>query len=111
MKEIHCEEPWFTKIKQGIKTVEGRKFSNKFASLKSGEILKFCCDSQSFLTQVVKVVPYKSLDAYLHSEGISKVLPGIENFHEALEVYLGYNTNEDLDAAGGFLAIHIKVME
>ncbi len=111
MKEIHCEEPWFTKIKQGIKTVEGRKFSNKFASLKSGEILKFCCANDSFLTQVIKVVPYKSLDDYLHSEGITRLLPGIENFQEALEVFLGFNTNEELDAVGGFLAIHIKVME
>lgn len=111
MKEIHCEEPWFTKIKQGIKTVEGRKFSNKFASLKYGEILKFCCETESFLTQVIKVVPYKSIDDYLHIEGISKVLPGIDSLQEALDVYLGYNTREELEASGGFLAIHIKVME
>ncbi len=111
MKEIHCEEPWFTKIKQGLKTVEGRKFSNKFASLKSGEILKFCCNNDSFLTQVIKVVPYKSLDEYLHFEGVSKVLPGIDNFQGALDVYLGFNTIEELKTSGGFLAIHIKVME
>lgn len=111
MKEIHCEEPWFTKIKQGVKTVEGRKFSNKLASLKSGEILKFCCANNSLLTQVVKVVPYKSIDEYLHSEGFSKVLPGIESFQEALDVFLGYNNNEGQDTSGGFLAIHIKVME
>lgn len=111
MKEIHCDEPWFTKIRHGLKTVEGRKFSNKFASLKSGELLKFCCNNDSFLTQVIKVVPYKSLDEYLHLEGMSKVLPGIENFQEAVDVYLGFNTPEELDASSGFLAIHIKVME
>jgi ASC-1-like (ASCH) protein len=111
MKEIHCKEPWFSKIKQGYKTVEGRKFSNKFASLKSGEILKFYSDSDSFLTQVIKVVPYKSLDEYLHKEGISKVLPGVENFQEALDIYLGFNSQEDLESASGFLAIHIKVIE
>lgn len=111
MKEINCDEPWFSKIKQGLKTVEGRKFSNKFASLKSGEILKFCCNNDSFLTQVTKVVPYKSVDEYLNLEGISKVLPGIDNFQEALEVYLGFNSVEEIESSGGFLAIHIKVME
>ena len=108
MKEIHCQEPWFSKIKNGLKTIEGRKFSEKYASLKPGEIVRFHCDDNSFLTEVVKVVPYNSLEEYLHIEGVENVLPGIKSFEEALEIYLGFNSNENATFNGGFLAIHIK---
>lgn len=111
MKEISCQEPWFSKIKIGDKKIEGRKYSTSLASLKSGEILKFCCNERSFLTEVVKIVNYSSLEDYLNAEGIENVLPGIESFAEAVNIYLKFNDREKLDNAGGFLAIHIKVVE
>lgn len=110
MKEIQCQEPWFSKIKKGLKTVEGRKFSDKYASLKPGEIVRFHCADNSFLTEVVKVIPYQSLEEYLHVEGFEKVLPGIESFQEAIDVYLGFNNNDNVNYTGGFLAIHIKIL-
>lgn len=110
MKEIYCQEPWFSKIKNGLKKIEGRKYSTKYASLKNGEILKFLCEQQSFLTEVVKVVHYHTLEDYLVSEGIENALPGIDTFSEALNIYLGFNSREQLDKAGGFLAIHLKVL-
>lgn len=111
MKEIHCQEPWFSKIKNGHKTVEGRKFSQKYASLKPGEIVRFHCDNNSFLTEVIKIVPYKSLEEYLDIEGFENVLPGVKTFEEAVDVYLGFNNNENVYHAGGFLAIHIKTLD
>lgn len=108
MKEIHCQEPWFSKIKNGLKTVEGRKFSDKYASLKPGEIVKFHCENNSFLTEVIKVIPYRSIEEYLHIEGFENVLPGIKTFEEALDVYLGFSSNGNTNHPGGFLAIHVK---
>lgn len=109
MKEIHCQEPWFSKIKNGLKTIEGRKFSDKYASLKPGEILRFYCENNSFLTEVVKVVPYRSVEEYLDTEGFENVLPGTKTFEEALDIYLGFHNNET-NHPGGFLAIHIKTL-
>jgi ASC-1-like (ASCH) protein len=110
MHEIHCQEPWFSKIRSGIKKVEGRKYSAKYSALQSGEILKFYCNQESFLAEVVKVIRYSNLEKYLTAEGITNVLPGVKSYSEALEIYLGFNTNEKIQQAGGFLAIHLKII-
>lgn len=106
---IHCQEPWFSKIRDGIKTVEGRKYNRKYHNLKSGDLLEFYCDDESFLTEVIEVKFYKTLEEYLEIEGYKNVLPGINSFSEAVAVYLQYNSREDLNKAGGFIGIHIKV--
>lgn len=110
MKQIHCQEPWFSKIKHGIKKIEGRKNSTTYAALKPGEIVKFYCDQDSFLAEVVKVVTYATLEDYLIVEGVQNALPGIRSFDDAVNVYLGFNSREQLQKCNGFLAIHIKVI-
>jgi len=109
MLRIHCQEPWFSKIRSGLKKVEGRKHNNKYFQLKPGDLLEFYCDEKSFLTEVIEVKAYKTLEEYLEVEGYQNVLPGINCFEEAVAIYLQYNSREELNKAGGFLAIHIKV--
>lgn len=108
--KIHCQEPWFSEIKHGRKTVEGRKLSSKYANLKPDQIVRFYCGDDSFEVKIVKVVLYKSLEEYLLVEGVEKVLPGIVSVEDAVNVYLQYNSREELEKAGGFLAIHFKVI-
>lgn len=107
--KIHCQEPWFSKIRSGIKTVEGRKFNIKYSNLRCGDLLEFYCDDESFLTEVVAVKVYNSLEEYLEKEGYQNVLPGVISFEEAVNVYLKYNSPYELQIAGGFLGIHIKI--
>ena len=108
MKEIQCQEPWFSKIKHGIKKIEGRKCSAKYAALQPGEIIKFYCDQDSFLAEVVKIVKYLTLEDYLTVEGVENALPGVKSFDEAVNIYLGFNSRERLKQYDGFLAIYIK---
>ncbi len=108
--KIHCQEPWFSAIKYGRKTVEGRKLSPKYANLKPGQTVRFYCGSDSFNVQIIKVVKYQTLEQYLQTEGFSNVLPGVVCLEDALKVYLQYNSKEALEKAGGFLAIHLKVI-
>lgn len=111
MNEIHCQDPWFSKIRDGVKKIEGRKNCEKYASLQPGEVVKFYCDQKSFLAEVVKVVKYPNLEDYLTIEGIENALPGVKSFNEAVDIYLGFNSREKLNKAGGFLAIHINVID
>ena len=111
MLKIHCQEPWFSKIKSGIKKIEGRKYSDKYASLQSGEVVMFYCNDDSFLVEIVKVVAYPTVEEYIKTEGVSRVLPGIASFNDALNVYLGFNSKEQIQKSGGFLAIHVRVKE
>lgn len=109
MQRIHCQEPWFSKIRSGVKTVEGRKYSTKYLNLKCGDLLEFYCDNESFLTEVVELKVYKTLEEYLETEGFQNVLPDVNSFEEAVKVYLQYNSRDELRRAGGFLGIHIRV--
>jgi ASC-1-like (ASCH) protein len=85
VQEIHCQEPWFGKIRQGIKTVEGRKYSAKYSQLGPGDMVRFYCDNDSYLVEIVKLVRYATLEEYLLAEGFEK--------------------------AGCFLAIHLQVID
>ena len=111
MIKIHCQEPWFSKIKFGLKKIEGRKYSAQYAALQPGEMVLFYFDNDSFLAEIVKVVTYATLEDYLTIEGVQNALPGIITLDDAVEVYLGFNSREKLQQAGGFLAIHVKAKE
>jgi len=110
MKQIHCQEPWFSKIKHGIKKIEGRKNSPTYAQLKPGHMVQFYCQKDSFFAEIVKIVAYPTLEDYLKIEGIQNALPGIASFQDAVDVYLGFNSREELQKYNGFLAIHVKVV-
>lgn len=107
--KIHCQQPWFDHIKQGRKTVEGRKCSPKYQNLNSGDKLKFYCDDGEFIASAVKVEQYSSLESYLETEGVENALPGIASMEEAINVYLGFNSREVIESSGGFLGFHISV--
>lgn len=109
MLHIHCQEPWFSKIKAGLKTVEGRKYNAKYANLKSGDLLEFYCGDQHFLTEVIAVRNYKTLEEYLQTEDMQNILPGVGSFEEALAIYLQYSSREELAKAGGFLGIQVRL--
>lgn len=110
MLRIHCQEPWFSKIRSGLKKVEGRKFHDKYSNLCPGDLLEFYCDGESFLTEVTSIKYYKTLEEYLTIEGYQNVLPGVASFEDAIDMYLQYNSREDLLKAGSFLGIHIKII-
>jgi ASC-1-like (ASCH) protein len=106
---IHCQEPWFSKIRAGIKRIEGRKYSPKYAALKPGDLLEFYCNDQSFISKVIEVKVYNTLEEYLETEGYENALPEVGSLLDAIALYLQYNSREELNNAGGFLAIHIQV--
>lgn len=110
MQRIHCQDPWFSKIKSGVKKIEGRKRSDKYLSLKPGDLLEFHYKDESFITKVNKVSEYPDLEAYLRSEGFQKALPGVSSLEKAMEIYHSWNDPESLRKSGGFLAIHIQVV-
>ena len=79
--------------------------------MQPGQLVTFYCDNDSFLAEIIKVVKYATLDDYLMIEGIQNALPGIASFHDAVDVYLGFNSREQIQKSGGFLAIHVQVKE
>ncbi|WP_068468658.1 ASCH domain-containing protein [Candidatus Protochlamydia phocaeensis] len=104
---LHCQEPWFSLLKSGIKPVEGRKNSLKYRSIRAGDRIEFYCGQEAFQADVVRLTPFATLADYLQQVGVENALPGVSSLEEATRIYLQWNTQEDI-AHWGFLGIFIR---
>jgi len=77
--KLFCDEPWFSLIREGIKPVEGRKNSPKYQNIRVGDPIEFTNGKESFLTKVVAIRSYTSLEDYLDDVGFATALPGVAN--------------------------------
>lgn len=104
---LHCEEPWFTLIRQGIKPVEGRKNSPSYHKIKANDFINFSNGKDSFLAMVLEVKHYDSIEKYLDDVTLEKALPGIKTIQEGINTYYQWSTKEQIREYG-FLGIFIK---
>lgn len=111
MKKIiaHNQKPWFELTRLGIKRIEGRLCRGKFAKIKSGDFL--CIISQdeksTHKTKVLAVRRYKNFRDMLRHETLEKVLPGVDNLGQGVEIYRKYYSAED-EEKYGVVAIEIE---
>ena len=106
---IHCQEPWYSFIKSGVKTVEGRKAVGNYRSIKKDDIITFYNNDEKFDCNVSGVNCYSSLEEYLTTETLARTLPGIKTIDEGIKIYLQWSTKEQI-AKNGFLGIQVKVI-
>lgn len=104
---IHCDEPWFSYIRQGIKPVEGRKGTHTYKKIKVGDKINFSNGQESFIADVTEIREYDSIEKYLEDVTLEKALPGIKSIEEGLNVYYQWSTEEKIRQYG-FLGIFIK---
>jgi ASC-1-like (ASCH) protein len=104
---IHCEDPWFSLIRKGIKPVEGRKGTHSYKKIRVGDQINFSNGAESFLADVTEIREYVSLEKYLEDVTIEKALPGIQSLEDALEVYYQWSDQEKIKQYG-FLGIFVK---
>ena len=85
----HRAEPYFTLMKNGVKTIEGRLNKGKYAKIKKGdEVVVFNNDeTNSFNVVVTGVKKYKSFETMLKTESLEKVLPNIKDVSEGIKIY------------------------
>lgn len=104
---IHCEDPWFTYIRQGLKPVEGRKNTHTYKKIKVGDQINFNNGTESFLAEVTEIRAYDSLEKYFEDVTLEKALPGVKSFEEGLDVYYKWSSEEQIRQYG-FLGIFVK---
>ena len=107
---LHCQEPWFSFLRYGIKTIEGRKNSPKYSKLKNGDILRFFNGDEWFYAKVVKISKYRSMKEFIKQNDLNNILPGIKNFEDAMKVYTQWTSFEELNKYE-FLGIHIELLK
>ncbi len=104
---INVQNPWFTYIASGEKTVEGRLNTSKFASLRIGDSIRFINNDQKVCVKIVDIQKYKTFEEYLSQEGLKRTLPNIKTIEKGIAVYRQFYS-EDKEREFGICAIHIK---
>ena len=104
--EINVQEPYFTFIKEGKKTVEGRLNKGKFLEMKAGDEILL---NNELKLKITDKKIYKSFRLMIEAEDVEKVIPNAKNIDEAESVYYKFYTKED-EKAFGVAAIHIEVI-
>ncbi|KAL6875643.1 hypothetical protein ACP4OV_013156 [Aristida adscensionis] len=101
--ELHVQEPYFTQLKAGAKTVEGRLATVNYNRITQDSSLLF---NKCLLLNVEAVMKYSSFSEMLQVEMISNVLPGISSIEEGVKVYRKFYT-EEKENSYGVLAISV----
>ncbi len=114
---VHIKEPWYSLIKNGKKTSEGRLNKGIFSQMKEGDIVEWFNSQdiipKNFKTKITKVIKYKSFYECIKNEGLENILPvnGINNIEQGVkEVYYKYYT-PGKEKKFGVLAIRVKLIE
>ena len=112
--EKGVSEPWFTLIKDGKKTSEGRLAKGDFAKMKEGDIVIWKNGNKKVKTEITKIVHYKSLYSMIKEERLKNVLPDskIRTIEQGVtEVYRAppVNYTEDKEEKFGVIAIRLKL--
>lgn len=103
--EGNLSEPFFSMVRNGLKTVEIRLAKEKYGEIKKGNFIRFwnrdAGDSdlvQNVIVRVINVTLYKTFEDALLGEGIEKA--GFSSLKEGIETYVGskgiYST-EDIE--------------
>lgn len=102
---INVQEPYYSFIVNGEKTVEGRLNKGKFSSIQKGNILILAPENQEF--NVIAKNVYKSFREMIESEGVKNVVPDKTDIDEAVNIYYKFYTKKQ-EREFGVVAIQIK---
>ena len=110
----NVSEPWFSLIKLGLKTCEGRLNKGDFKIMKKGDILKFVNNDFGFprmiKCRITSVNIYDSFKDYLKNESLKKCLPGIDTINNGIKIYYKYYSSVD-ELKYKIKAIKVKVIK
>ncbi|BBN00513.1 hypothetical protein MPTK1_1g29750 [Marchantia polymorpha subsp. ruderalis] len=101
---MHCQEPYFSQLIDGMKTVEGRCASGEYSKIQVGDFLLV---NQSLLLIVKDVKRYSTFEEMLEIEGLSSVLPEVTTIKEGVQVYRKFYS-EAREKEAGVVGIHVQ---
>lgn len=91
---LSLSEPWFSHVKAGNKTYEGRLFRGLPRYFKVGDVIEFYHDDgkdlHPIITKIKKIEKFNTFKESLEKLSLPKVLPTIETIDEGEKIYLQY---------------------
>jgi len=101
--DIQVQEPYYSQIASGKKTVEGRLAKAQYQNLEPGDVLTI---NEYLEKEIVDIRPYDSFASMLKTEGLDQVLPGTSNVDKGVKIYRAFYP-ESLEKKFGVLAIEL----
>mgnify|MGYP001586779436 CR=1 FL=1 len=107
----HRAEPYFTFLKNGQKTIEGRIKKGWYRFVKIGDhiIVYNEEETDSCETLVKDVKTYSSIREMLEGEDFKKLLPDAETVEQGIEIYKKFYTEEQ-EKEFGVVAIEVELI-
>ncbi len=110
---MKLEKKWFDYIVSGRKNIEGRLYDEKRRRVRIGDCVLFKSTNDRvnrLLYTIVKGLRrYNSFREMLISEGIERVLPGVHNINEGVNIYYKYYSPVE-EQKYGVLAIEVDLL-
>lgn len=102
-------EPYFSFVKNGQKTIEGRLNKEEYKFLKIGDhIIVHSREGPDSVEIVINSIrKYRSFQEMLQKEDLKKVLPEVNTIEEGLAIYKKFYTDEQ-QKEFGIIAIEIE---
>ena len=85
---MSLSQPWFDLVRDGIKTVEGRTYTDKRKKLNIGDTIIFKNGKQSFDKKIKDLKVFSTFKEAIKNAKLKNILPGIKTYQEGVEVYL-----------------------
>ncbi|KAG1331280.1 hypothetical protein COCNU_02G012480 [Cocos nucifera] len=102
--DLHVQEPFFSQLRAGLKTVEGRCATGDYNRIIPGSLLLF---NKCLLLEVQDVRRYSSFSEMLQVETLARVLPGVKTIEEGVKIYRKFYT-EEKEKSNSVLAISVS---
>jgi ASC-1-like (ASCH) protein len=107
----HRAEPYYTFLKKGLKTIEGRVKNGKYRLVKKGDHIVVHNSTETDSTEVIveRVAYYPSFEEMLKMEPIKKILPDVETVEDGIEVYRKFYMEKE-EKKYGVVAIEVRAV-
>ncbi|KAL1544876.1 hypothetical protein AAHA92_21671 [Salvia divinorum] len=102
--DLHVQEPFFSLLSDGLKTIEGRCAVGDYKRIQAGHILLV---NKCLTLQVQDVRQYSSFREMLEVENLSNILPGVTSIEEGVRIYRNFYS-EEKERSNGVLAIYVR---
>jgi ASC-1-like (ASCH) protein len=98
----HRAEPYFTFVKNGQKTIEGRIKKGWYRFVKAGDHIIIYNEEETDSVEVLvkDVRTYPSVAEMLSHESLEKLLPDAKSIKEGIQIYKKFYTKEQEDEFG-----------
>lgn len=106
----HRAEPYFTFLKNGQKTIEGRVKKGWYQYVTVGDHIQVFNEEETDMieTKVKRVSTYDPIKAMLESEELKKLLPDADSIDNGIQIYRQFYTPEQ-EEEFGVVAIEVEL--